>query len=121
MNEERYVVKFPPCERLCCLLTRLICDLITKRSCQTETPTFTAEERTRLRADLLEFASNDGRITGIRDAVFSASPSFIWDAARINLPGGKTARLGNVSLAAVPNDRGAEPNLHLKVNLCQTP
>jgi hypothetical protein len=26
-----------------------------------------------------------------RDVVFSASPAFIWDAARINLPGGKTA------------------------------
>ncbi|MET0281263.1 MAG: M1 family metallopeptidase [Steroidobacteraceae bacterium] len=26
-----------------------------------------------------------------RDAVFSASPAFIWDAARINLPGGRSA------------------------------
>ncbi|MGC1303167.1 MAG: hypothetical protein WA840_12420 [Caulobacteraceae bacterium] len=26
-----------------------------------------------------------------RDVAFSASPAFVWDAARINLPGGKTA------------------------------
>ena len=26
-----------------------------------------------------------------RDVAFSASPAFVWDAARINLPGGKAA------------------------------
>ena len=31
------------------------------------------------------------RIQNSRDAVFGASKAFIWDAARINLPGGKTA------------------------------
>jgi len=31
------------------------------------------------------------RMTNTRDVAFSASKAFIWDAARINLPGGKTA------------------------------
>ena len=31
------------------------------------------------------------RMTNTRDVAFSASKAFVWDAARINLPGGKTA------------------------------
>jgi Peptidase family M1 domain len=41
-----------------------------------------------------------------RDAVFSASPSFIWDAAKINLPGGKTAIAESFYPAEAAGDEG---------------
>ncbi len=41
-----------------------------------------------------------------RDAVFSASPSFIWDAARISLPGGKTAIAESFYPAEAAGDDG---------------
>jgi len=41
-----------------------------------------------------------------RDAVFSASPSFIWDAAKINLPGGKTALAESFYPAEAAGDEG---------------
>lgn len=41
-----------------------------------------------------------------RDAVFSASPSFIWDAAKINLPGGRTALSMSFYPAEAAGDEG---------------
>jgi hypothetical protein len=41
-----------------------------------------------------------------RDAVFSASPSFLWDAAKINLPGGKTALAESFYPAEAAGDEG---------------
>ncbi|SNT43963.1 hypothetical protein SAMN05421770_11711 [Granulicella rosea] len=41
-----------------------------------------------------------------RDAVFSASPSFIWDAAKMNLPGGKTALAESFYPAEAAGDEG---------------
>jgi hypothetical protein len=43
-------------------------------------------------------------IDNSRDAVFSASPAFVWDAARMNLPGGRTA----LSMSFYPLEAVAE-------------
>jgi hypothetical protein len=46
------------------------------------------------------------RMTNTRDVAFSASRAFIWDAARINLPGGKSALAE--SLYPVESDKPAD-------------
>ena len=42
------------------------------------------------------------RMRNTRDVVFGASRAFVWDAARINLPGGKTA----LAMSAYPAESG---------------
>ena len=42
------------------------------------------------------------RMQNTRDVVFGASKAFVWDAARINLPGGKTA----LAMSAYPAESG---------------
>ena len=55
------------------------------------------------------------RMKDTRDVAFSASRAFVWDAARINLPGGKTALAQSVyPIESVGQDRWSRSTEYLK-------